>query len=92
MRKTIIKDPNVPLEEDNSIQTIGITSLVCVRDKARSGFVEEAKRTWKVGKNLGLYARNNEKVVNALVVLHMEIEVGMKQIHVRGKWRKSRKI
>ena len=40
--------------------------------------MEEAKRTWALGKSLGLYAQNEDDVVNALPELHMEKEDGTK--------------
>ena len=47
--------------------------------------MEEAKCTWALGKSLGLYAQNEDDVVNALAELQMEKKDGKKRARARGK-------
>ena len=45
----------------------------------------EAKRSWLLCKSLGLSTNNDEDMINALVVLHIEKEEGTKCACARGK-------
>ena len=76
---------HVPLDEDIINQAIVVTNLRNDCEKAYSIPVEEAKRTWDLGKKLGLYAENEQDVINALTDIHVVKEDSLKRAHARGK-------
>ena len=52
---------------------------------------DEARRTWQFGKSLGLNADNDEDMVDALAIDHMQKEEGTKNARARGKKGRQRK-
>ena len=75
-------DSQVNAEADIQIH---FTNQEGVSGKALSNSKEEARCTWDLGKSLGLFAQNEDDVVNAFAELHMEKEDGTKQARARGK-------
>ena len=53
---------------------------------------EEARRTWQLGKSLGLSADNDEDIIDALAARHMEKEEGTKHARAKSKEVRQRKI
>ena len=75
----------VPLDEDIINQAIVATNLKNDCEKAYSNPVEETNCTWDLGKKLGLYAENEQDIINALTDIHVVKENSLKRACARGK-------
>ena len=84
-RKARMSSTNESLRKENTDQTFVVTNPMGISDKANFNHAEEVKCTWDLGKSLGLYASNDDDVINALTILHMGNEEGTRGARAKGK-------